>query len=146
MTDKQLKEKWLKALTAEPRTLVASIVETHRRTLPHLQIIMAVWLNAGADPWDEGVDLVEICKRLPGQPLGDMHPMEFAPQGGWPRLRVLLTDVQDLTADVEISGVPQSKAEQIRKTLADKGSQPLIFPEPQVSPEEDFHQLMNQVV
>jgi hypothetical protein len=143
MSDRQLKERWLKMLNAEPRSMVKNIVDAHLRNLPHLKIEMAIWLNAGADPWDKGVDLVEICGRLPGNPIGDLRPVEFAPHEGWPRLRVILTDAQDLTQDDKQSGA-KSVATRIRKVLADrkKKDQAVVFHSAKGSPEDYFRNML----
>ena len=146
MTDKEIHDQLQQRLAAPPRELVKEIVESRRRNLPHLQIHTVVWLNAVCDPWEGGMALVEICGKLPGSPLGDLRPVESEPQNGWPRIREILTDVQELTVDVEISGTQNSLAEKIRRVLSEKGGQALIFPTIQQSPEDYFRQLMNGIV
>lgn len=145
-SDLNLKQRWLETLQAPPRQLVEMIIKKHLGTSPHLRIKMAIWMNVGQDPWRTGVELVEICGKSFGVGEPDFRPTSFAPHDGWPRLRLILTDVQSLVEDVAISGVATSYAEKIRMVLAQHGTEALIFPAGSMSPENDFRNCVGGVV
>ena len=144
-SDIAVKEQWLKTLQAPPKELVELIVQRHLRTAPHLRIRMAIWKNAGQDPWMQGVDLVEICGKDYGTGMSNFKPEEFPPRDGWPRLKLILTDAQGLIEDVALSSVTNSFAEQLRKILASNDTA-LIFPAVKVTAEQDFRELVQGVV
>jgi hypothetical protein len=145
-TDLEIKEEWLEKLQAQPRRLIEMIVKRRRDIFPQFRVQMSVWMNPDQDPWDKGVDLVEIC----GNPLVhfeyNFEPERITPRDGWPRQRVILTDVQELTEDVEISGVVRSYAEKIRLVLDQFGDRAMIYPSKKTSAVGDFRALVNGIV
>ena len=118
MTDQELKTRWLNDLNAPAPDLVGSIVKAHAQTYAHLQMQVAIWLNADADPWDQGVDLLELCQVLPADPDANFKPTEYRPSGGWPRLRVILSSFGELNIRLEFeerAGHPEFVTELLRK-------------------------------
>lgn len=81
--------------------LVRALVEHHVLHDPDKNIGMAIWRNPADDPWDKGVDLVEICGIGLIDQEPDFKPVQLGAMGGWPKVRLVLTNVGELNLEDE---------------------------------------------
>jgi hypothetical protein len=121
VTDLQAKGLLAARLNMPDRELVSLMVESHLANAPETGMVMALWLNARSDPWQEGVKLLEIGEGVPKDPEPEFRATEFGSRHGWPRVCLSLAHPDELETE---KGRAYSEA--LRQKLARKDAE-IVF-------------------
>lgn len=99
-SDKDARPRRLRGSRAAPLQFVRRLAAAHKRNAPDLRL--AIWLNADADPWAAGLEMLEVCTNVALDLNFRFRPLEFGPRDGVPRLRLILASPMEINLALEM--------------------------------------------